>query len=167
MEGESFEFRCRISGYPSPQISWFKDGVCIDKARHYTIGECEGECILKTDKTYLEDSNEYSCKASNQIGYALTSAKLAVVPLEPTELPMFDEPLPNLEVKPGQSVTFECTVRGIPKPLISWYHNNRTLRSATDGEISYSEGVAKLSIKEAYPKTAGQYICKARNAAGK
>ena len=96
----------------------------------------------------------------------MTGAKLTVIPVEPTELPIFDEPLSNLEVRPGQAVKFECSVRGIPRPVIAWYHNNRTLGSGTDVEISYTADIAKLIIKEAYPKTAGQYICKARNIAG-
>ena len=165
-ENSSFEFKCRVSGHPFPQISWFKNGICVDKSRNYTIGECEGECSLKIDNVHLEDSSEFSCKASNQVGYAMTGAKLTITPLEPTELPMFDEPLENLEVKTGQLVKFKCLVRGIPKPTISWHHNNRSVRSSPDVEISYVDDIATLIIKEAYPKAAGQYICKAKNIAG-
>ena len=165
-EGGSYEFKCRVSGYPNPQVSWFKNGVCVDKSLHYTLGEYEGECILKMDTIHLEDAGEFSCKASNKMGGTTTAATLSVTPLEPTELPTFDDPLINLEVKTGQPVNFECAVHGIPKPAITWYHNNRLLRSGPDVEISYIDDNAKLSIKEAYPKVSGQYICKAKNIAG-
>jgi hypothetical protein len=165
-EGNPYEFRCRVSGHPPPQVSWFKNGICIDKSRHYTIGESEGECVLKIDKVYLEDSCEFSCKASNQAGYTQTVAKLSVTPLEPTELPFFDDPLENIEVKTGQQVKFECRVHGLPKPVISWYHYNRSVKPTPDVEISYNGEIASLFFKEAYPKTSGQYICKAKNIAG-
>ena len=166
-EGCQFEFRCRVTGHPLPQLSWFRNGVCIDKSRQYTMTDFDGECVLKIEKVHIEDSGEFSCKASNQVGYALTAGKIIVTPLEPSELPMFDEPLENLEVKTGQQVKFECRVHGVPKPVISWLHNNRTVRPTPDVEISYNGDLATLIFKEVYPKTGGQYICKAKNVAGK
>ena len=55
-EGDSFEFVCKFSGYPQPTVSWFKNGICIDRSRSYTIGECSENNVLKIDRVVLEDA---------------------------------------------------------------------------------------------------------------
>lgn len=165
-EGGVYEFRCKIRGRPPPQISWFKNGICVDRARSFTIGEHDGECVLRIDKVYLEDSTEFSIKATNHLGSVTTSAKLHVKPLQPTEMPEFDEPLPNVDVVVGNPVLLECHVHGLPKPQISWYHNNKLLRKNVDTEMCYDGQKAALKITRAFPKASGNYVCKARNIAG-
>ena len=77
-EGSPFEFNCEVTGYPPPQVSWFKNGICIDKSRQYIMGEYDGQLVLKVEKVQLEDASEYSCKATSPIGIAETIAKLVV-----------------------------------------------------------------------------------------
>ena len=166
-EGDSFEFRCRVSGYPPPQISWFRNGLCVDQSTSYTTQNFDGgDCVLKISRAAIEDSNEFCCRASNQSGNSQSSARLHVATLVPTELPTFVEPLENLEVTIGQQIRFECRVHGIPAPAISWSHNNRILYPSQDCEICYQNDIATLVLREASPKLAGQYICKAKNVAG-
>ena len=166
-EGETFEFRCRVVGHPQPQTSWFKNGICIDQSPHYAIEDSnEGDCILKLQRASLEDSNEFCCRASNEVGNSQTSARLHVLPLEPTELPIFVEPLENIEVQAGQQLKLECRVHGMPTPTIIWFLNNRQLYCSPDCEIRYLNDIATLVLREAHQKMAGQYICKAKNSAG-
>ena len=32
-EGSSAELKCQFEGHPTPSVSWFKNGVCIDRCR--------------------------------------------------------------------------------------------------------------------------------------
>ena len=144
-ESNTFEFRCRVVGHPTPKSSWFKNGICIDQSSQYTIDDCSGgDCVLKIQQASLEDSNEFCCRASNEVGNSQTSARLHVLPLEPTELPIFVEPLENLEVQTGQELKLECRVIGMPTPTITWFQNNRKLFSSSDCKIKYQNDIATL-----------------------
>ena len=166
-EGDTFEFRCHVTGNPPPHVTWFKNGISVERFPRYIIDHFEGgECALKIPKASLEDSNEFCCRASNQAGNSQTSARLQVLPSKPTELPIFVEPLENLEVPLGQQIKLECRVYGLPTPAITWSHNNRILYGNQNCAIDYRNDIATLILREATPKLAGQYICKAKNVAG-
>ena len=166
-EGCCFEFRAKVTGKPMPHISWFKDGICVDRSRNFTIGEQDGHCVLRIDKAYLEDSTEFKLKATSNLGQAATSAKLRVKSTEPTELPVFQEPLPNVEVVTGQPIVLECQVHGLPRPEVQWFHHgNKLVKKNGDTHMSYDGVTAMLKVAHAFPRAGGQYICRARNAVG-
>ena len=77
-EGASFQFHCKVEGNPLPTVQWFKNYDCIDNSPDYVITYNNGEAILKFEKVYLEDKAEYTCKASNQLGIAQSTASLSV-----------------------------------------------------------------------------------------
>ena len=165
-EGNSYVFGCQISGKPEPQVSWYKNDTCVDKSRLYQISSSSGNYSLKIIKCALNDQAQFSLRATNNVGYASSGANLKVKPLQPTELPEFDEPLCNMDVITGQSLALECQVNGLPKPELQWYHNNKLLRNSSDTQISYNGQKATLRVRHAFPKAGGQYICKAKNTAG-
>ena len=165
-EGECFEFRAQVSGKPVPQTSWFKNGICVDRSRNFTIGEQDGHCVLRIEKACLEDSTEFVMRASNTLGQVSTTAHLKVKSTEPTELPAFDEPLPNLEVITGQPILLECQIHGLPRPEVQWFHHNKVLKKNVDTDISFDGHKAVLKVRHAFPKAGGQYICRAKNVAG-
>ena len=165
-EGQPFEMTCKFDGNPQPTFSWFKNGVCIDKSRSFTIGEFESEQVLKIEKVQIEDTADYTCEAWNQLGKANTSGTLSVTPNQPVELPCFDESLANVEVHTGQPLTLQCSVAGLPSPDITWYHYSKQIKRSPGVEMRYDGGTATLSIAQAFPKNAGQYVCKAKNKAG-
>ena len=165
-EGECLELKCTVSGRPIPTTSWYKNGVCIDKSKYYNIGGEDDLCILKIEKTYLEDASEFTCKIINRHGQASTSAKVNVIPIQPIIAPKFQNPLANVVVKAGDEISMECVITGTPPPVITWFKDNRALQSSSEMEIVQDGNVAKLKIRESYPKTAGTYICKGQNVAG-
>ena len=59
-EGQSHKLTCQVIEYPLPEISWSKDGTCIDHCSDF--------------------------RATNITGDADTSAYFTVEPLEPTEV---------------------------------------------------------------------------------
>ncbi len=172
-EGERLVLRCQVSGCPTPQLSWFKDGLCIDRNRSiiFDISPMSADIIessVQINQVKLDHIAEYKCQATNEAGTATSAASINVHPLEPTELPVFDDPLINVEVKTGQPLVLECYVHGLPTPEVSWFHNNRPLRRTGDLDWIYDEssGKACLNVSEAFPKAAGNYLCKAKNKAG-
>ena len=62
--------RARVSGKPEPKITWFKDGVPVDKNFGYVSGYDpeNGLCTLLIDEALTEDSANWSLRASNIAG---------------------------------------------------------------------------------------------------
>lgn len=77
-EGNEFQFECRVEGNPLPTVQWFKNQECIDNLPDYVITYNNGEAILKIEKTSLSDKGEYTCKASNELGTAQSTASLSI-----------------------------------------------------------------------------------------
>lgn len=68
-----------MSGYPIPQVSWLKDNMSIDSNLDYhTKVEEGGLCSLTIDETFTEDSACFTCRATNPLGFAETTALLTV-----------------------------------------------------------------------------------------
>jgi hypothetical protein len=77
-EGSGFQMECKVGGNPLPTVQWFKNDVCIDNSPDYVITYNNGEAVLRFEEVFLEDQAEYCCKAANQLGTDLCSAKLTV-----------------------------------------------------------------------------------------
>lgn len=89
---------CQATGQPIPQISWFKDGVSIDNNPEYIVLEINGSCAIKIRKasTPVHDGN-YTCRARNDRGEAVTTCQLHVNPIEPPRIvyPLSDKQIPE------------------------------------------------------------------------
>ncbi|XP_066996542.2 titin isoform X1 [Anabrus simplex] len=165
-EGSPFQLQCTVEGNPLPTVQWFKNDICIDNSSDYVITYNNGEAILKFEEVFLEDQVEYTCKATNQLGSDVCSAKLTVEPLEPTEAPSFIIPLSNVMARAGQKIKLECEVTGLPAPELSWSHNGKPVKETRDLKLNYEHKKASLVISEAFPKDAGTYVVAAKNLAG-
>ena len=165
-EGEKLVLSCKIDGNPLPVVSWYKNAVCIDKSKNYTIGGENNECVLRIEKVSLEDSSEYTCKLTNCLGQAVSSSTVSVIPREPVVAPQFDKALTNVEARAGQPVMMECSFIGTPTPSVTWYKDNKSLKHYPDVEVVNIGNKSQLKIIEAYPKSAGTYTCKCQNKAG-
>lgn len=68
-----------MSGHPVPQVSWLKDNMSIDSNLDYhTKVDEDGLCSLTIEETFTEDSACFTCRATNPLGFAETTALLTV-----------------------------------------------------------------------------------------
>ena len=51
------QFNCSVSGFPTPEVLWTKDGMNLGEKNTLTIHQAR-----------FEDSGEYTCNATNPIG---------------------------------------------------------------------------------------------------
>ncbi|XP_070769236.1 vascular endothelial growth factor receptor kdr-like [Enoplosus armatus] len=77
---------CVAQGVPRPNITWYKNGVPVDKGPGITLG---GDGVLTIERVKKDDEGLYECVASNDEGFAKTSAVVTV---------LGDEGKPNVEV---------------------------------------------------------------------
>ncbi|XP_078621722.1 obscurin-like [Branchiostoma floridae x Branchiostoma japonicum] len=79
-EGGRAKFRCKVTGKPPPQVTWYKNGqpISANSSKYVTIHDADGTCALLVLKVDDDDDAEYVCKATNCAGAAACSAELIV-----------------------------------------------------------------------------------------
>ncbi|XP_030015669.1 myosin-binding protein C, cardiac-type [Sphaeramia orbicularis] len=80
--------------------------------------------------------------------------------------PKFTHPLVNRSVIAGYNATLSCSVRGIPKPKVTWYKNKMDISHEAKYRMLSKEGVLTLEIRKPCPFDGGVYMCKAVNDSG-
>ncbi|KRZ37952.1 Neogenin -like protein [Trichinella pseudospiralis] len=72
--GSDVIFRCNISGYPPPAVTWLKNGEIIKSSEYFIISGSQ----LKIAGLVKNDQGIYQCMADNDVGSAQASAILFV-----------------------------------------------------------------------------------------
>lgn len=89
---------CQATGHPMPQISWSKDGVSIDNNPEYVVFDLNGSCAIKIRKASAPvHEGNYTCRARNERGEAVTTCQLYVTPMEAPRIvyPLSDKQIPE------------------------------------------------------------------------
>uniref|UniRef100_A0A8C5TWL3 Ig-like domain-containing protein n=1 Tax=Malurus cyaneus samueli TaxID=2593467 RepID=A0A8C5TWL3_9PASS len=79
-----------------------------------------------------------------------------ILALEPTHL-----------VKKGGYAELTCEVTGTPEIKITWFKDDRELKESDKYNISFTKSLAILRVSEVDTEDSGEYICEAKNDAGK
>ena len=91
--------------------------------------------------------------AKNRVGETNMDTRLEVV----TEEPGFLAPLKDCQTKLGNTETFECVVKGVPKPEVTWSRGDKELKKGkrllfeeeeVDGGVKYKMTVADITQKD-------------------
>ncbi|KAM6955072.1 uncharacterized protein PEZ65_022552 [Lycodopsis pacificus] len=90
------------------------------------------------------------------------------IAFEVTEMPpRFINPICDMETPEGTTVMFECSLMGIPSPIVSWFkgdkkipHNNKKYLHSSDGDNHF------LKIFKVTTQDSGVYTCRAINVVG-
>uniref|UniRef100_T1JHX9 Uncharacterized protein n=1 Tax=Strigamia maritima TaxID=126957 RepID=T1JHX9_STRMM len=180
---------CNITGYPDPEIRWFKDDCNVpllpDSRHGFTYDGFTASLIIRN--VHFDDSGEYICEASNLGGRLTTFTRLLVMEtkVEDVEeiagkyygnstqtiyvdqpsfvIPEFTMKLKDRRVKSGNLIRFSCQATGIPLPTISWFIKG-VLVTSSDNCITFKDGdFDTLEIPRAGRDDAGEYLAVARN----
>ena len=82
--------------------------------------------------------------------------------------PVFTHPITSCTVPHGEVARFHARVSGMPKPEISWFHNQQPVQSTKNLVFHFDEvtNTATLIVVDAFSEHAGHYTCRAANSAG-
>uniref|UniRef100_A0A7N8WXR1 Ig-like domain-containing protein n=1 Tax=Mastacembelus armatus TaxID=205130 RepID=A0A7N8WXR1_9TELE len=82
--------------------------------------------------------------------------------------PVFIQPITSCTVPHGDVARFHARVSGMPKPEISWFHNQQPVQATKNVVFHFDEvtNTATLIIVDAFSEHTGQYTCRAANNAG-
>ncbi|NWY66940.1 MYPC1 protein, partial [Erithacus rubecula] len=83
-----------------------------------------------------------------------------------SERPLFTQPLVNTFAVAGYNATLNCSVRGNPKPKITWMKNKLVIMNDPRYRMFSNQGVCTLEIRKPSPYDGGTYTCRAVNELG-
>ncbi|NXQ39749.1 MYPN protein, partial [Catharus fuscescens] len=168
-EGRLCRLDCKVSGLPTPDLTWLLNGKpVLPDARHKMLVRETGVHSLLIDPLSQSDAGTYTCLATNKTGQNSFSLELTVVAKEVKRAPMFLEKLQNCGVPEGYPVRLECRVVGMPPPVFYWKKDNETIPSNRERMSMHQDttGYVCLLIQPAKKADAGWYTLSAKNEAG-
>ncbi|XP_061056789.1 palladin [Eubalaena glacialis] len=168
-EGRLCRMDCKVSGLPTPDLSWLLDGKPVRQdSTHKMLVRENGVHSLVIEPVTARDAGVYTCVATNRAGHNSFSLELVVAAKEAHKPPVFLEKLQNTGVADGYPVRLECRVSGVPPPQIFWKKENESLTHSTDRVSLHQDnyGYVCLLIQGATKDDAGWYTVSAKNEAG-
>jgi len=170
-EGTAAKLSCKVTGTPSPVITWLIEGEPVETDKRVT-SDFDGEVSsLRFSSTELDDEGEYQCKAHNEFGSATCTLELFVneiVDEEDQTKPEFLEKMKDLSTSEGDSAVFSVKVQGHPQPDVQWFTSDREITTDERFSVdSMSDGRHTFTIKDCDAKDKGRYKCVASNVVGK
>ncbi|NXP26602.1 MYPN protein, partial [Scytalopus superciliaris] len=168
-EGRLCRLDCKVSGLPTPDLTWLLNGKpVLPDGTHKMLVRETGVHSLLIDPLSQNDAGTYTCLATNRTGQNSFSLELTVVAKEVKRAPMFLEKLQNCGVPEGYPVRLECRVVGMPPPIFYWKKDNETIPSNRERMSMHQDttGYVCLLIQPAKKADAGWYTLSAKNEAG-
>uniref|UniRef100_A0A8C3LCJ6 Palladin n=1 Tax=Chrysolophus pictus TaxID=9089 RepID=A0A8C3LCJ6_CHRPC len=168
-EGKLCRMDCKVSGLPTPDLSWQLNGRPIrPDSSHKMLVRENGVHSLIIEPVTARDAGIYTCVASNRAGENTFSLELTVAAKEVHKAPVFIEKLQNTGVTEGFPVRLECRISGEPSPQIFWKKENESITHNTDRVSMHQDnyGYICLLIQGATKEDAGWYTVSAKNEAG-
>ncbi|VDK76342.1 unnamed protein product [Onchocerca ochengi] len=165
--GDEIKFQGTVIGWPTPEVTWTKDGIPISKATNpeLTFSNIGGHVSLTFPTSQLQHSGKYMCTAKNASGVATSSAQLVVRPR--TVAPDFVRRLISEEVAEGEQLKWTVQVTGDPIPMITWMRNGMVIPHCDEVRlIDEGNGVHSMIIVKVEMADSGQFTCLAENIAG-
>jgi len=146
VQGQSFELSVDMTGYPSPTIQWYKDGVAIEGANSYYYYKSEAAA---------SDGGVYTVKVSNAAGSITSSG--ATISVIPAPAPVIFTHPSSASLLAGQSFYLSVDYGYLSGTDVQWYLDDVAIPGANS---------SNYYISSAQPRHAGTYKAVLTNAGG-
>ncbi|XP_016104092.1 neurofascin-like [Sinocyclocheilus grahami] len=151
---------CRADGIPRPQMQWLVNGEPISDAPKSPGRQVSGDTLMF--RAVVPDSAAvFQCNASNQYGYIMANAFLAVMDMKPRLLVPRDELIKTTE---GNNTHLDCPYFGSPKPDLRWSKGGL---GTLEGSRHMILPNGTLEIRNTKLQDQGSYVCVASNVIGR
>ena len=138
--------------------TWQRVNNVPTRATQYNIAN------LIEDRQY-----EFRVFAVNEAGLSPPSSNSNSVKIKDPQAavpPEFTVPLRKVMAIENKTVELTCTVRGFPKPTITWYKGARDIYENAKFTMTQDEDTYTLTIYNVYGEDEDEYACKATNRGG-
>uniref|UniRef100_A0A3B5AUD0 Ig-like domain-containing protein n=1 Tax=Stegastes partitus TaxID=144197 RepID=A0A3B5AUD0_9TELE len=123
--GEELLLECIAAG-PSPHITWTKDGDELAVTSRMKVKNFNK--MIQIPKASFDDVGEYTCAATNRLGYIEHTITVRV------KAPFWLEKPIDLILAPEENGRLVCRSDGAPRPTISWFINGEPIESKFWGD---------------------------------
>ncbi|GAB0086378.1 hypothetical protein DMENIID0001_004290 [Sergentomyia squamirostris] len=164
IENHNAQFKCTITGYPRPVVTWYKGAREIATGTRYqTYSEGDVHTLTVKD-VFGEDADEYVCRAVNRGGVKSTRAELFI--MTPPKLNVPPRFRDTAYFDKGENVVIKIPFTGHPKPKISWIREGEAIESGGHYHCEVKDRYAILTIRDGSKLDSGPYMIKAENELG-
>lgn len=167
-EGSEARFDLRIRGEPLPQIEWYRESNKIESEGRYSITSNAdiGLYSLSISALQLDDCGLFKCIATNEFGKATALLDLTVK--ERLFAPQFleEDGVWSKIVRKGGFVNVTFTLRGNPRPIVTWYRDGMLLYDTTKMDMRSRGDIQYLNIFDVTSEDTGTYVCEAHSRLG-
>lgn len=170
--GDTIALICQASGYPKPNITWYKSNNQEELIPHRTERLQLNEMHMSATMTNvtLADNDDYSCKVCNILGCIRHTFFVTVGFKETTTIDPNISGMPKLTNLPlniirrtGEDLNLRCRPKGAPGIIIRWYKDGAEPKRDV-GEIKLNAWM--LSIENLTISDSGKYKCETCNSLG-
>nr|XP_031831154.1 hemicentin-1-like isoform X2 [Nomia melanderi] len=167
---KNYEVECRTSGSrPEAVITWWKANKEIKKmAQSYVLENNQTLSVLSFVPSIDDDGKYLTCRAENPSipNSALEDKWRLDVQYQPLVTLKMGETLNPDDIKEGDDVYFDCSVRANPKVYkLAWFKDGKELKNNATAGIVLSDYSLVLQGITRY--SAGDYTCLAANSEGR
>ncbi|XP_053279909.1 neurofascin [Pleuronectes platessa] len=158
LQGEELLLECIAAGVPTPHITWLKDGDELTvtprmKLKHFNK-------MIQIQKASFEDVGEYTCTATNKIGYIVHTINVRV-----KAAPFWLEKPSDLVLAPEENGRLVCRSDGAPRPSVTWLVNGEPIEDELPQPNRQVSGDT-LSFRSVTAVNTAVYQCNASNQYG-
>ncbi|XP_054712904.1 cell adhesion molecule Dscam2-like [Uloborus diversus] len=158
--GDSVSLKCISTGNPVPQVTWYLDDSIIGQSPRITAGDNVSELghvisFLNISETRVEDSGEYQCHASNDVGSVFHASRLNIFG------PPFVRRMSNVTAISGEDLIIRCPYGGHPIKGIRWLKSGILLPLNHRQKINHGGSLTIQSVERLADE--GGYSCIVRD----
>ncbi|KAE8748294.1 hypothetical protein FOCC_FOCC004930, partial [Frankliniella occidentalis] len=160
-------FECKVVGFPTPQLRWFKDGQELRPGDVYQL-------------TGTNSLGSYCCIARNCMGEASSTAELTVEDIQSQlseeerlslfssdSVPHFVRGLRSQEARVGDNFRFTVQVSVAPEPSLEWFRDDDPIVEGEKFRVTRENlGTCHLDIRPIDINDQAEWKCVATNEFG-
>lgn len=150
---------CRVSGQPTPTVSWRYRGKKIQPSNHYIL-EQDGLKIMNISE---DDNGRYVCRAEVPLDARFDFRNVDVVVHIPPKITKGPGAVEGIE---GHEVSITCKATGKPSPKYQFYREDSPEPIIASERVQLDEDGGAVNFRPLSKDDRGQYKCMAINDVG-
>ncbi|XP_050068409.1 myosin light chain kinase, smooth muscle-like [Anopheles maculipalpis] len=170
-EYETAIFQCIIEGYPTPAMSWQRNGIPLAPTRTVTIQSKGSLCTMKIQSVLPKDAGPYQLVIENESGRVERTIELLVLEKIRTINRVKRNSQPAIssiriyrhinDYSPlvGEYIILNAEYYAPSIPTVRCFHNGRELEDGRIFHKSVSQRNLSLVLEKAKPSDSGTYTC--------
>ncbi|XP_072021853.1 twitchin-like isoform X7 [Amphiura filiformis] len=160
-QGNGVKFEAEVTGFPEPEIRWFRAGVEIFPSNRQRMRKNDDVVSLTIEDLRESDAGEYVCEASNKHGTEKCRAKLQV------ELAPEISRSPNdITVEASNPFKVKIPFKGTGNIAAKCLKNGEPIHENDRVKLTVFDDYVLLNVKDTKPEDAGAFKIAIENDVG-